>query len=77
MGTAGNALIKDITVQSLWTRWGEFNFVTIVESDSPASNKNAKAAEMAMHKQMNFNPQALLPQLGIKVDPANYRQVDA
>jgi len=55
---------------------GEFNFVTIVEWDSPAAIENAKAAVMAMHKEMNFNPQEMFARLGIKADLANYRQVD-
>ncbi len=56
---------------------GEFNFVTIVEWDSPASIENAKAAVRAMHKEMNFNAQEMFARLGIKADLANYRQVDA
>jgi hypothetical protein len=55
---------------------GEFNFVTIVEWDSPASIETAKAAVMALHKKMNFNPQEMFAELGVKADLANYAQVD-
>jgi heme-degrading monooxygenase HmoA len=54
----------------------EFNFVTIVEWDGVESIENAKAAVMAIHKEMNFNPQEMFARLGIKVDQRNYRQID-
>jgi heme-degrading monooxygenase HmoA len=56
---------------------GEFNFVTIIEWDSVESIENAKAAVMAMHKEMKFNPQEMFARLGIKADLGNYRQIDA
>jgi heme-degrading monooxygenase HmoA len=56
---------------------GEFNFVTIVEWDGVESIENAKAAVMAMHKEMNFNPQEMFARLGIKADLGHYRQIDA
>jgi hypothetical protein len=39
---------------------GEFNFVTIVEWDSPASLENAKAVVIALYKETNFNPQEIV-----------------
>jgi heme-degrading monooxygenase HmoA len=56
---------------------GEFNFVTIVEWDSVESIESAKAAIMAMHKEMNFNPQEMFARHGIKADLGNYRHIDA
>jgi heme-degrading monooxygenase HmoA len=56
---------------------GEFNFVTIVEWDSVESIENAKNAVMAIHKDMNFNPQEMLTRLGIKADRGNYKHIDA
>lgn len=56
---------------------GEFNFVTIVEWQSPESIENAKAAVMALFEKTNFNPQEMFARLGIKADLANYRRVDA
>src|ERR671914_699277 len=47
---------------------GEFNFVTLVEWDGVESIENAKAAVMAMHKEMQFNPQEMFARLGIKAD---------
>jgi heme-degrading monooxygenase HmoA len=55
----------------------EFNFVTIVEWDGVASLENARAAVMARHKQMNFDPQEMFARLGIRADLGNYRQIDA
>lgn len=56
---------------------GEFNFVTIAEWESPECIENAKAAVLALHKQMNFNPQEVFARLGIQSDLANYRRIDA
>lgn len=56
---------------------GEFNFVTLVEWDSVESIEHAKAAVIALHKEMNFNPQETFARLGIKADLGNYRQIDA
>jgi heme-degrading monooxygenase HmoA len=55
---------------------GEFNFVTLVEWDGVESIENAKAAAMAMHKEMQFNPQEMFARLGIKADLGNYRHID-
>jgi heme-degrading monooxygenase HmoA len=56
---------------------GEFKFVTIVEWDSPAAIENANAAVMAMHKEMDFNPQEMFTRMGINADLGNYRQLGA
>ncbi|HZS04009.1 MAG TPA: antibiotic biosynthesis monooxygenase [Blastocatellia bacterium] len=56
---------------------GEFNFVTLVEWAGASDVENAKAAVMALHKEMNFSPQELFARLGIKADLADYRQIDA
>jgi hypothetical protein len=56
---------------------GEFNFVTIVEWDGVQSIENAKAAVMAMQKEMQFNPQEMFARLGIKADLGNYKQIEA
>ena len=54
---------------------GEFNIVTIVEWDSAEVLEPARAAVMAKHKEMNFNPQEMFDRLGIKADVGNYRQI--
>lgn len=56
---------------------GEFNFVTIVEWESPQAIENARAAVTAMHERMSFNPQEMFARLGIKADLANYQRIDA
>lgn len=56
---------------------GEFNFVTVAEWESSAYVEGARAAVMAMHKEMNFNAQEMFARLGIKADLANYHHVDA
>ena len=55
---------------------GEFNFVTIAEWESPEYIEKAKAAVLALHKKMNFNPQEVFARLGIKADLANYQHID-
>jgi heme-degrading monooxygenase HmoA len=54
---------------------GEFNFVTIVEWASQEAVENARAAVLALHKEMNFNPQEMLGRLGIRADIANYKRL--
>jgi heme-degrading monooxygenase HmoA len=56
---------------------GEFNFVTIVEWESEEAVENARSAVMALHREMNFNPQELFDRLRIKADLANYKRLDA
>jgi hypothetical protein len=56
---------------------GVFNFVTIVESDNAESMENVRAAVMAMHKEMKFNPQEMFARFRIKADLANYQQIAA
>lgn len=55
---------------------GEFNFVTLAEWENPECFENAKAAVLALHKQMNFNPQEVFVRLGIQSDLANYQRID-
>ncbi|MCB0167841.1 MAG: antibiotic biosynthesis monooxygenase [Anaerolineae bacterium] len=55
---------------------GEFNIVTMVEWDSIESIEPARAAVMALHQEMNFNPQELFARLGIKADLGSYKRVD-
>lgn len=54
---------------------GEFNIVTMVEWDSIEAIEPARAAVMALHQEMNFNPQELFTRLGIKADLGNYKRV--
>jgi len=54
---------------------GEFNFVTIVEWASQEAVENARAAILALHREMNFNPQEMLARFGIKADVANYKRL--
>src|ERR1700730_15896812 len=54
---------------------GEFNFVTIVEWASQDAVENARAAILALHREMNFNPQEMLARFGIKADVANYKRL--
>jgi heme-degrading monooxygenase HmoA len=52
---------------------GEFNFVTIVEWESEEAVENARSAVMALHREMNFDPQEVFARLRIKADLANYK----
>ncbi|MCB9077594.1 MAG: antibiotic biosynthesis monooxygenase [Anaerolineaceae bacterium] len=54
---------------------GEFNIVTMVEWNSIESIEPARAAVMALHQEMKFNPQELFTRLGIKADLGNYKRV--
>lgn len=56
---------------------GAFNFVTLVEWAGPEFLDRAKAAVMAVHRSMNFNPQELLARLGIRADIAHYQRLEA
>jgi len=56
---------------------GEFNFVTIVEWESAEAIVNARAAVMAMHERIKFNPQEMFEQLGIRADLGNYVRTHA
>jgi heme-degrading monooxygenase HmoA len=56
---------------------GEFNFVTIVEWESQEAVEDARSAVMALHREMNFDPQEVFARLHIKADLANYRRLDA
>lgn len=56
---------------------GEFNFVTIVEWASQEAIENARAAALALHREMNFNPQEMFARIGIKADLANYKRLGA
>ena len=54
---------------------GQFNIVTMVEWDSIESIEPARAAVMAFHQAMSFNPQDLFARLGIKADLGSYKRV--
>ena len=54
---------------------GQFNIVTMVVWDSIESIEPARAAVMAFHQAMNFNPQDLFARLGIKADLGSYKRV--
>ncbi len=56
---------------------GEFNFVNIVEWASQETIENARAAVLALHREMNFNPQEMFARIGIKADRANYKRLEA
>jgi heme-degrading monooxygenase HmoA len=56
---------------------GEFNFVTIVEWASQEAIENARSAVLALHREMNFNPQEMFARMGIKADLANYKRLEA
>jgi heme-degrading monooxygenase HmoA len=56
---------------------GQFNFVTIVEWASQEAVEHARAAVLALHREMNFNPQEMLARLGIRADVANYKPLGA
>jgi hypothetical protein len=51
--------------------------VTMVEWESPDAIENVRAAIMAMHREMRFNPQEMFARFGIKADRANYLRIDA
>ena len=55
---------------------GEFNFVTIVEWESPGVLERARSAVVALHRRMNFHPLELFARLGIKADLANYIRLE-
>jgi heme-degrading monooxygenase HmoA len=55
---------------------GEFNMVTIVEWDSVEAIEPARAAVLAKHQEMNFNPQEMFARLGIKADLGNYKKIE-
>jgi len=55
---------------------GQFNFVTIVEWENNDAIEGARQAVLALHRQMNFDPQELISRLGIRVDIANYQRVE-
>ena len=54
---------------------GEFNFVTVVEWEDQTYIVGARKAVMALHEQLDFNPQALYERLDIRADIANYQEV--
>jgi hypothetical protein len=56
---------------------GEFNFVTLVEWASQEAIENARAAVLALHREMNFNPQEMFARIGIKADLANSKRLEA
>jgi heme-degrading monooxygenase HmoA len=56
---------------------GEFNFVTMVEWEGAEAVEKARAAVMARHREMGFDPQELRARLGIRADVADYRRVDS
>ena len=51
---------------------GRFNFVTLVEWESEAAVEGAKAAIMAMHREIGFSAKDMFVRLGIEADVANY-----
>ncbi|HET8728033.1 MAG TPA: antibiotic biosynthesis monooxygenase [Alphaproteobacteria bacterium] len=53
----------------------EFNFVTIVEWESPEAIEAARFQVAAMHRRIGFNPSEMFARLGIKTDLANYTPV--
>jgi antibiotic biosynthesis monooxygenase (ABM) superfamily enzyme len=54
---------------------GRFDFVTVVEWDSPASIENAETEIEARHRQRHFDPQERFAELGIEADMAHYEEV--
>ena len=54
-----------------------FNFITIVEWDSPAAFEQAKAAMAEARRVSGFNPQDFVAKWGIEADMANYGLVEA
>jgi hypothetical protein len=56
---------------------GEFNFVTIVEWENSDAIESARAAVMAMHEEMRFDPREMFARFGIKADLANYLRIGA
>jgi heme-degrading monooxygenase HmoA len=56
---------------------GECDFLTLVEWESSDAFANARAVNMAMRKEMKFNPQEMLARFGIKADRANYLRFGA
>jgi heme-degrading monooxygenase HmoA len=67
--------LQDVREQSSGP--GEFNFVTLVEWASQEAIANARAAVLALHREMNFNPQEMFARIGIKADRANYKRLEA
>ena len=60
-------LLRDGKLTELWTD----NMVLGVNPE-----EEYKQAVLALHKQMNFDPQELISRLGIRVDIANYQRVE-
>jgi len=54
---------------------GRFNIVTLVEWRDQEAYEAARAIAQARHQANGFNPQAMLEQLGIGTDLANYSVV--
>jgi hypothetical protein len=55
---------------------GEFNFVTIVEWQDSDAIEGARRAVAALHQKINFDAQAMISRLRIRVDIANYKRVE-
>lgn len=54
---------------------GEFNIVTLAEWESQEVIEGARLAVQALHRQMGFDPQALIQRLGIRADMAGYQSI--